>query len=253
MLRIFLFLSAGRFEMLSERAFARSFPVFWSSIAPRLDFDFLQDMGEPTCPFRNRWDDTFQGTVPAKQNDLVAEMAFGLFCASLSHDVPPEALPALEAETAFRQASQRIGVLRRLPIERTLSWTTEHTDDARALAGRLRTHIASPAPSIVIQPYLPGFGMLNACYADLASGDELIEVKMGAAPFRLQDVRQLLIYCILAHASGVLRIGACSLVNPRIGLTWRFAVPQLIEQISDLSPADFFETFVRFIDPQEVL
>lgn len=239
--------------MLSERVFARSFPLFWSSIAPRLDFDFLQVMSEPTCPFRNRWDDTFQGSVPAKQNDLVAEMAFGFFCASLTLDVSPEALPDRDVQAAFRQAARRIGILRRIPVERVLPWTSAHADDARAIGRRLRTHIHSPASAILIQPLLSGVGMLNSCYADLVDGDELIEVKMGASPFRLQDIRQLLIYCILSHASGVFPVRTCALVNPRIGLTWRFALPQLIRQISDLSAADFIETFVRFIDPQEVL
>ncbi len=205
-------------------------------------------MADPSSPFRERWESAYSGSAPRRQNDLVAEMAFGLYCTSISKNTEVDALSEADCETAFRQASQRIAILRRLAKASLLEITPAHREDAYAIARRLRRYLTGPVSSIVIQPLLPGVGMINSCYADLMGSEELIEIKMGASPFRTVDLRQLLTYCALAHASSAYAVRSCALVNPRTGLTWRFPLSDLIAQISDLSTPEFFEAFLAFID-----
>jgi hypothetical protein len=89
--------------MVSERLFSRSFPEFWRTVTPRLDHSFLEAMADPSSPFRERWESAYSGSAPRRQNDLVAEMAFGLYCTSISKNTEVDALSEADCETAFRQ------------------------------------------------------------------------------------------------------------------------------------------------------
>jgi hypothetical protein len=103
------------------------------------------------------------------------------------------------------------------------------------LAERLHEHLTAPGKPLQVQPRIPGTGLLQACHPDVLRGEELIEVKMSQASFRSTDIRQAVIYAALLHAEGERTVHALSLVNPRLGVTWHFALEDLARETAGCS------------------
>ncbi|MFJ6196201.1 hypothetical protein [Micromonospora sp. NPDC092111] len=61
---------------------------------------------------------------------------------------------------------------------------------------------------------VPGCGVVNSAFGDMADGSHLIEIKTVARPFRGTDLRQMLIYCAMKYASNQ-SVDEISLYNPR--------------------------------------
>ncbi|MFI6068125.1 hypothetical protein ACIA47_23050 [Micromonospora sp. NPDC051227] len=61
---------------------------------------------------------------------------------------------------------------------------------------------------------VPGCGVVNSAYGDMADSNHLVEVKTVVRPFRGTDLRQILIYSAMRYASG-LEVEEISLFNPR--------------------------------------
>jgi hypothetical protein len=189
----------------------------------------------------------FEGVSSRQDNDLIAEMAFGLFCAAAAANTEVGQLNQLSREQIVRMACDRIALLRGPACGGQVHATTAHQQDAFHLALRLQTYFAGTVQDLQIQPRIEGLGVLGSCYADLARGGELIEVKMRSTGFMSIDVRQILIYAALANSRAGRSFGTCTLVNPRLGASLRFNVCDLIRQISELSPEAFYRTFQDFL------
>lgn len=235
--------------MLSERQLARGFAGAWQQWTPHLDAGFLASFrpGGSWAQAAQAWAPALAAQAPARHNDVVAEIAFGLVCAGLEEaSLPIERLPEAEVEGVIGDALARLALLRRsegLPREAV---GAQHLDDARQLAVRLRDHLRGFPGTTRVHERLEGAGLLAACHPDIIQGDVIIEVKMSQVSFRSVDLRQLLVYAAMAHWNGRPARGL-ALVNPRLGLTWRFGVEALVEKVADCTPSTLFRALERFV------
>jgi hypothetical protein len=238
--------------VLSERQLARGFADAWRRWTPHLDARLLASL-RPQGAWQqavHSWAPPLQAAAPAKHNDAVAEIAFGIFCAELERpERTPEGLSATEWEHVIEDALSRVALLRRgdgLPREAV---GPGHLADAQVLAARLRDHLSSQEGTPRVHERLEGAGVLAACHPDVMQGSTLVEVKMSQVGFRSADLRQLLVYAAMAHWNGR-PARDLALVNPRLGVTWRFAVDDLVERAADTTPAALFSAIERFVSEE---
>ena len=186
--------------MISAKAFARQ-ATEWNQIAPTLDR-------------LARWCNVHQeslGTSVAnfggqKQNALIAESAF-LLTAHVSRGFPVVNSPNFEAEA--RQ------FLRHLP---GASASAGHLsfDELREVAGlhRVLSSFVRTLSTPVFSPLIPGCGVVDESHGDILSESHLVEVKAVTRGFQIGDLRQVLTYVAMRHASGQ-ETKAITLLNPR--------------------------------------
>ena len=70
--------------------------------------------------------------------------------------------------------------------------------------------------------------MLSSCFADLAVGSTLFEVKTVSRTFESRDLRQLLVYLALQSATGEPRWDYGGLLKPRFSCVCTFSVDWLV-------------------------
>lgn len=238
--------------MLSERQLARGFADAWRRWTPHLDGRLLATL-RPDGAWQQAvqcWAGPLQPSAPARHNDAVAEIAFGLFCAGLE-DVsrPLEDFSESEVETVIEEALSRVTLLRRGDGLHRDAIGAGHIADAQVLAIRLRDHLGAQEGSPRVHERLEGTGVLAACHPDVIQGNTLVEVKMSQTGFRSADLRQLLVYAAMAHWNDR-PARELALVNPRLGVTWRFAVGDLVERAADTTPVALFGAIERFVSEE---
>ena len=237
--------------MISERQLARGFAAKWREWAPNLDATFLSDVSSlegPCARFSRRWDCPMDETDHTRSNDLIAEVAFGLFSECLADGSRPDGLPPETQSVIRERAAGRIAVLRRTQADLGNQLNPRLIGEADQLALRLLEYFQGWGGIAEIQPLLAGVGILNSCHPDLIYGDAIVEIKMGISPFRCGDIRQLLIYCALArHTKPDRHIRRLCLVNPRRGLAWEFPLEALIQVIAGNCVQDFFREILEFL------
>ena len=234
--------------MLSEREFLRVFPEPWAHWTPGLGPAFLARL-RPQGPLQGcvqQWAEPLVPRTPAAHNDLVAEIAFGWFSRAQAHGSPVAGLDPALVQNEVGDAIERLSQLRRNASFTGHEVTEAHVFDARELASRLQSHLASCGADLRVHCTLKGVGLLADCHPDIIQGDTLIEVKMSKASFRSADLRQILIYAAMAYWNGV-AIRELALVNPRLGLSWRFNLQALILDVADCRPAQLFDAIRAFL------
>jgi hypothetical protein len=237
--------------MISERQLARGFAAKWREWAPNLDAAFLSEVSSgdgPYARFSRRWDCPMDETGNTQLNDLIAEVAFGLFSECLTGGARPDGLPPETRSVVLKRAAARIAVLRRTQADLGSQLNPRLIWEADQLALRLLEYFKGWVGIAEIQPLLPGVGILNSCHPDMIFGDAIVELKMGISPFRCGDIRQLLIYCALVrHTKTDCHIRRLCLVNPRRGQAWEFPLEALIQVIAGNCVKDFFQEILEFL------
>lgn len=143
-------------------------------------------------------------------NDLVAEISFAH--AAKSHDLSLRN----EDRNIIHCAIDRINLIsgKQLKPENVSISTLR---DSINLSHRLNQFLQQiGAMDIYFHPRLRGYGFLNSCSPDILATHTLIEVKISAYGFRLEDFRQLFLYQFLAFQNGY-DLDRLILVNPRLG------------------------------------
>jgi hypothetical protein len=235
--------------MVSDRQLARGFRAFWNRIAPGLNADFLSGMCAGTHPlarYLRHWAPPFQASESSRENDLIAEVAFGLFSAAREEACGVRELGSIAFHQAVVQAEARVSILRGTPGSLRNPSTQAAQADALAIAERLEAFLTASHEAIEVQPRVPGFGCISACYADLVLGRELIELKTSRSIFRCADLRQLLVYAALLFAEGQRKVEVLSLVNPRLGVAWRFPAEALVMKVAYCAPEELYRELLGF-------
>jgi hypothetical protein len=192
-----------------------------------------------------RWATALHSELSPRDADLIAETAFGLFANAFQAQRTIESLPE-ETRTAIVQtATHRIMLLRGSGRDLTGVMSMAHLLESEALAVRLLDWARARKHPPEIQPRLPGLGLVDACHPDIVAGPELIEVKMASSPFRLDDIRQVLIYAALIWRGTDRPLETVTLTNPRLGIDWQFPLREMVREISGQSMSEFFEAFER--------
>lgn len=231
--------------LLSERQLSRGLRPWWNRWTPGLNPVWLEKMlnESSNCHRTVHWDMPLHSKLPAHDADLISETAFGLVAHAVQTDCLIQEL-SLEAQHAvMNSAVNRIMILRGSGRCLIGHMTSEHLDESNALAYRFHDWLIQKGEPIEIQPKIAGLGIVNACHPDAILGENLVEVKMSRSLFRLDDIRQVLIYAALIWRGTDREIKTITLTNPRLGIDWQFQIKSLVYEISGKTASQFFEEF----------
>lgn len=239
--------------MISEKQFSAGFAGFWAGMMPLLTPQLIAEFnltGSVLTTGRRDWVRPLVSPPSGTGNDLVAELAFGLFAESIKEAVPVSVLVTRKAQykKIVTSAVRRIGELRRRS-GRVTAAVEDGTDEAVILAKRLVQYFrtAHTDGQIVVQPRFRGCGMLDSCYGDVLAGKCIYELKTVDRNLRSVDLRQAIIYCALNYSSQQFAIEQITILNPRRGIEYNFCVGDLIDRISGKTPAEFFHQMIDFV------
>lgn len=230
--------------MTSETRFASSFTSVWREVTPLSDgYWSIENLlaRRVLTPIPNR--------APKELRGLVNELAFIVFCDLVkSHgrttreDVLSSVMRSIpEAVTYINRVSSADEI--KIEIVDTVC-----VREAAHIALRLLSFFPTGA-KLTVRPKFAGCGIIPACEGDVLVGDCLYEVKAGDRGFRVADLRQLLVYATLAHASNELSFSRIGLFNPRTGVAWTRTLDEVCRAVSGLLANDVFPRIVEFLTP----
>lgn len=201
--------------MISEHQFANSYASVWRDVTPLSDgfwkYENLKTI-RAMPPMTN--------AAPAALRGVVNELAFLAFSEIRS------AGKASDRAHILRSVKQNISTAISY-VNRQASGTAIRNSDitpdciseAVELTIRLLDFFRGNG-RIELRPKFQGCGIVSHCEGDVLYKDCLYEIKAGERLFRINDLRQLLVYSALAYSTRALSFERVGLMNPRTGLCW---------------------------------
>lgn len=230
--------------MTSETRFATGFASVWREVTPLSDgFWTVENMltRRVTQPMPNK--------APKDLRGLVNELAFIAFCdlvkgtrKTTRDDIFSAVIKSIPTSISYINRVSAGPPITREVISETC------VREATQIVLRLLSFFPTGV-NLRIRPKFTGCGMITACEGDVVSGDCLYEVKAGDRPFRISDLRQLLIYSTLAHASNNLTFSRIGLFNPRTGMAWMRTLDEVCRAVSGQLANDVFPRIIEHLTP----
>lgn len=223
--------------MISANTFSRHVSV-WAQVAPML---------EPVVRWANGHETFLASPVASlsqsSRNSLIAETAFQVAKAGL---VSPGGTGALQAEATARNF---LSALPRGAAAGTQLSPGEWREvgELTVAIQRYTAHLTSPE----FGPVIPGCGVVDTAIADVLAGEELIEIKAVARPFRSSDLRQALTYTAMLYAAGK-RVVQVTLLNPRRGRYVTLSLDHVAAGASGTSPSELMQDLVGWMSGLQV-
>ncbi len=240
--------------MLSERGLARSHTSLWLNCAPRLNAQLmsqLDQMPSEQGPV-HRWALPYVAQAPFSHNDVIAEVAFGMFNFLIENKSQSiRVINDAQIDKIIKLAIQQLSIIRGGPGFPREWFSQDHLEDATQLSSRLFEKLIIDPGHIMVHPRLEGLGILMSCHPDIIQGKQLIEVKMSRYPFRSQDLRQLIIYAMLAWFQGI-ELDFLTLINPRLGVSWQFSNENLAFLVSNDPPVILFQKLQEYLTGETI-
>jgi len=233
--------------MISERQFSTTFTSFWAEVTP---------LGETLIRVMNlaleRFDPPIRSEVNVRHNGFINELGFRIAENAFLNRVTLG--DNILAKKLYHETETYI---RRLPRPALPDSDTEQSaaiSDAVRLGNRLLSAILvmKGDRDVLFRPSFRGCGIHDDCEGDLLVGSEIWEVKSGDRQFRQPDIRQLLTYCTLNHASGRYRITDYRFINPRAGVTFCGSLHDIVRTVAGCEPETLYGEIVEFLSRAEV-
>jgi hypothetical protein len=226
--------------MISEQKFAKSFGSFWGSVTPLMD-EYIHVLNE----YHLQYAQPVTSSASGKLSALFAEMAFELFSDAIQNG--QRTLPPFEPKDVTLRSKHRItDFLRKQQIAH--EFTSENIEEISQLANNLlsynRIYTAEP---IQIRPVFRGCGIINECEGDIATIDQLVEVKAVKRNVSSADLRQVLVYLALRHAESASVYSFVAFINPRLGVVKRLASRVLAVEVSGMDLYSLLDEIVLYI------
>ena len=247
--------------MIDERAFASSFPDFWQRLLPLLTPSCVHLLNagheEHLLDARGREMRPIESNREARDAAIVSEFAYhlarGAFLRAVSvHNAFDDDLVRGEAQAV---ACDLISRYERRIIIPDASLNAAELDEGLQLATRYETFAdLQGGPELcAFQVPIMGSGFLNACAADLAIGDYLVEIKTVKRSLAGKDIRQLVIYLALSNAAHSDQWQYAGFFNPRRATFHRFQTRELVDLMSGGRPAvDVYAELLEFTCSSDV-
>lgn len=241
---------------MNEREVANGFAAVWSEHFPMLSPAFIVAFNQAFVrPILGK--DGIVSAVASKEKtahpDVLAEFAFRIAAGVLEAGTSVKAVakdPSL-TEAANIMAAKKIFEFRDSLALNDLRLSLKEQQEGFHLASVYEQFLKLwPSEHVTFSPAIKGNGLLNTCFADLAVGKTLYEVKTVSRPFQSRDLRQLLVYLALQSATGDMRWEYGGLLNPRLGVFCSFNVDWLVTRLSGGRPPklvflDFIQALAR--------
>ena len=241
-------------SVISEHEFCSDFDSFWKDLLPLLTPSFVRVFNEAypedICDQEGNPVGVIPLTADVERPDYLAELAFQLARATYEGKTT--------TTVAFRSAE-----LRKKVVDSMVQFSTNYypedgnanvtADDvwerAAEIAFRYECLLrANSEFQAQFSPAIRGSGFLPSCYADLAIGATLVEVKTVTRNVSGKDLRQVITYLALQAATGEYRWSSAAIFNPRRGVFYRFGVDALLYRVSGgQSSPEVFQRVAEFL------
>lgn len=228
--------------MISERRFVEVFSAFWQELLP---------MGERYIRWQNLALDRYTTPLMTSGNPhkrgLINETASRLFAKWIKHGLANE-IPDTLVEESRKEAVNFVRRFRDSSLKLQERFSDEDEEEVLNLVRQMQEFpfFRNHQGNLVAFPRFDGCGIIDSCNGDLLTKGTLIEVKAGDRPFRLVDVRQVLVYCALNHAKPMHKIEEILLINPRRGVYFSNSLDSLCLELSGISKYDIFQRIIDF-------
>ena len=229
--------------MIDASSFAVHHSAFWADYTPTSEY-FVRRLN---LEYAERWSTPLDKPKEQIRAALVAELAFSRFCAKLEGTPDTEAM-----ESALKDAVKRLRPLMDDPVTLGAQLSKSEVKQISGLEANLRSFISSRGGKSSARPLFHGCGYLDASEGDILSGSCLFEVKAVDRPFRSADVRQLVTYCALNHASGQFRLENMGVLNPRRGLYFEMPIDEVSREISGRSGQELLDSIVHAVSSGDI-
>jgi len=241
---------------MNEREIANGFSAVWSEHFPMLSPTFIVAFNQAFVrPILGK--DGIVSAVSSKAKtahpDVLAEFGFRIAASALQAGTSVKAVARDTdiTEAANAAAAKRILEFRSALALNDLRLSLKEQQEGFRLASVYEQFLKLwPSENVTFSPEIKGNGLLNTCFADLAVGKTLYEVKTVSRPFHSRDLRQLLVYLALQSSTGEPRWEYGGLLNPRLGVFCSFSVDWLVTRLSGGRPPklvfmDFIQSLTR--------
>jgi len=249
-----------RWDCMNERDIANGFSAVWSEFFPMLSPTFIVAFNEALVrPILGSGGIVrpVSSKVRTVRPDVLAEFGFRLASTAFQGGVSVKtaARDKSQMEAAHSAAATRISEFRPdLPLGEFRLNALEQREGVRLAAVYEEFLRLWPTEVATFSPMVRGYGLLSSCFADLAVGRTLFEVKTVVRPFHSRDLRQLLVYLALQSATGERRWDYGGLFNPRLSLFCTFNIDWLVTRLSGGRPPNIvFTDFVQALARDSVL
>lgn len=229
--------------MIDASRFAAHYNAFWTQRTPTSEH-FVRRLN---LELAQRWEPPLSKPDLEIRAAFIAEVAFARFSLSIQ---------GLEREIlehkALSEARRRLLPLTNDPGSLNAPLTETEEQQAKSLGVRLAGFFRFRELPLALRPVFPGCGIIDASEGDVVSGTTLFEIKAVERPFRGFDLRQLLTYCALNHASQRYSLAKLGIYNPRRGLYVEMNIDQVCREMAGITAQEFFEDIVHAVSSGEV-
>lgn len=235
--------------MISDRTLATSYGWLWKSLTPMLD-SFVRGVNEAARAKECEIGSRFESKTALLHRGFISDLAHRLLKAVMDGLLDPDDVRILSSSDFTRLVAESRAYIDRLEGRRgpRLRLTPGHNEfvDAIGLAAYLHKFFTERSGDITVFPKFAGCGLVDACEGDVVVGRRLYEIKTVERDYRAIEVRQLLLYCALNHASPGHSIDSVGLLNPRHGTCVELELGAFCREISGKSPALLFSEIIAF-------
>jgi hypothetical protein len=238
--------------MISEHKFVTSFTSAWREVMPLGD-NYWRKQNLLLLPKQP----IVKNVAAPDIRGLVNELAFMSFCEILESSASHESLLPYSkdmdkriATTVTNSIPSAVSYINRLPFTNEVSSDDighDCTSEAQYLVRNLLRFFPLNG-AYELRPKFNGCGLLSACEGDLISNGCLYEIKAGDRPFRISDIRQLLVYAALAYANDSLSFDRIGLCNPRKGLIWVKSIDSVCQSVSGQRASEVLANLILHFD-----
>jgi hypothetical protein len=218
--------------MIDASSFANLHNSFWTAHAPSLE-RFVRRLN---LELTQRWSPPINKPPEKIRAALVSETAFSRFCNLVSS-------PNLEKidEISLVEAKKKLIPLMGEDQDLIAPLSLSEKDQIKEIEKNLITFFRQRGEQVIIRPLINGCGYVDASEADVISGVSLFEIKAVDRPFKGTDIKQLMTYCALNHASKQFYIEDIAIFNPRQGIWFQLNLDNIAREISGQSAQELCE------------
>lgn len=229
--------------MIDASSFATHHNAFWADHAPTSKH-FVRRLN---LEYTERWSPPIDKPEEQIRAAFVSEFAFSRFC-GLTDGVDAGQLD----RTAMAETKKRLLPLMDDPATLDTPFTDAEQDQIQRLERGLTAFFRHRGLALRTRPVFQGCGYIDASEGDVISGPCLYEIKAVDRPFRSVDIRQLVTYCALNHASGQFELDSLGVFNPRRGLWFAMSFDEVCHEISGQSAQELFDNVVHGVSSGDI-
>ncbi|MFN9334821.1 MAG: hypothetical protein ACK53U_00945, partial [Alphaproteobacteria bacterium] len=147
----------------------------------------------------------------------------------------------VQTNRATSEAKKKLIPLMGKEQDLTAPLSRAEQDQIKEIEKNLINFFRKRGQQIITRPLINGCGYIDASEADVISGVSLFEIKAVDRSFKGTDIKQLMTYCALNHASRQFDIQDIAIFNPRQGIWFQLNLDNIAREISGQSAQELCE------------